>query len=184
METCGRPGAIRIVDPAMADDGRLYPGFAADFPKKIARLLRGADYILPNMTEAALLVGDEPKMAGHTQKELESLVSRLHALGAKNVVLTGVTSGEDGLGTAVSDGKGIVYDFNRRLARTAHGTGDMFASVFAGAVMRGRSAAEAAALAADIVCIAIESTAPDHVYGVSFENAIPALVRALAKEIQ
>jgi len=179
MATCGRPGAIRIVDPAMADDGKLYPGFAADFPKKIARLLEGADYILPNMTEAALLVGDEPKMSGHTQEGIESLVSRLHALGAKNVVLTGVTSGEDGLGTAVSDGKGIVYDFNRRLARTAHGTGDMFASVFAGSVMRGKSAAEAAALAADIVCIAIESTAPDHVYGVSFENAIPALVRAL-----
>jgi len=183
MGSCGRPGAVRIVDPAMADDGELYRGFAPDFPKKIARLLDGADYILPNMTEAALLVGEEPKMSGHTRGEIESLVARLHAMGAKNVVLTGVASGDDALGTAVSDGSKIAYDFNRRLERTAHGTGDMFASVFAGAVMRGKPAVEAAALAADIVCLAIESTEPDHVYGVSFENAIPALVRAFGSMV-
>ena len=178
MKTCGRPGAVRIVDPAMADDGVLYPGFARDFPSKVKRLIEGADYILPNMTEAALLVGEEPKMSGHDREELEGLVSRLHALGAKNVVLTGVTFDADSLGTAVSDGKSVVYDFNKRLARMAHGTGDIFASVFAGSVMRGKSALEAAALAADIVCIAIESTASDHVFGVSFENAIPTLVDA------
>ena len=180
MRTCGRPGAIRVVDPAMADDGELYRGFAPDFPKKIARLLDGADYMLPNMTEAALLVGEEPKMCGHTRGELESLITRLHALGARNVVLTGVTFDADSLGTAVSDGRSVAYDFNPRLSRTSHGTGDIFASVFAGAVMRGKSAVEAAALAADIVCMSIESTAPDHMYGVSFENAIPALVRAFA----
>ena len=179
MRTCGNPGALRFVDPAMADDGELYRGFLPDFPAKIARLLDGADYILPNMTEAALLVGDEPKMFGHSRAELESLVSRLHAFGAKNVVLTGVTFDADSLGTAVSDGKDVVYDFNPRLERTSHGTGDIFASVFAGSVMRGKTAAEAAALAADIVCLAIESTAPEHSYGVSFEKAIPALVRAL-----
>ena len=178
MKTCGRPGAVRIVDPAMADDGELYRGFKPDFPSKARRLVDGADYILPNMTEAALLVGDEPKMSGHDRAEIEGLVSRLHALGAKNVVLTGVTFEADMLGTAVSDGTSVVYDFNRRLSRMAHGTGDIFASVFAGSVMRGKTAVEAAALAADIVCAAIESTAPDHVFGVSFENAIPDLVRA------
>ena len=178
METCGKPGAMRIVDPAMADDGELYRGFAPDFPSKIKRLVEGADYILPNMTEAALLVGDEPKMSGHDREDLERLISRLHALGARNVVLTGVTFDADSLGTAVSDGSSVAYDFNRRLARMAHGTGDIFASVFAGSVMRGKTALEAAALAADIVCMAIESTSPDHRFGVSFENAIPALVDA------
>ena len=178
METCGRPGAMRIVDPAMADDGELYRGFAADFPSKIARLCAGADYILPNITEAALLVGEEPVLSGHTRGYIESLVSRLHGFGAKGVVLTGVSFEPGTLGTAVSDGRAISYDFNPRLARTAHGTGDMFASVFSAAVVRGKPAAEAAALAADVVCLAIESTEPDHLYGVSFENAIPALVKA------
>lgn len=178
MKTCGRPGAMRFVDPAMADDGELYRGFAGDFPAKIARLCSGADYILPNMTEAALLVGERPVLSGHSREYVESLVSRLHALGAKNVVLTGVSFERDMLGTAVSNGDKIEYDFNPRLARTSHGTGDIFASVFSAAVLRGKAAAEAAVLAADVVCSAIESTEPDHLYGVSFETVIPALVKA------
>ena len=174
VKTCARPGAVRIVDPAMADNGRLYTGFAADFPKKMARLVDGADYVLPNLTEAALLVGDEPKMK-LARDEVELLVTKLHGLGAKNVILTGVSFRDDELGSAISDGRSIVYDFNPRLVRTSHGTGDVFASVFAGAVLRGRSAADAAALAADIVCDAIKATDDDHWYGVSFEKTIPAL---------
>jgi len=176
MKTCGNPGALRIVDPAMADDGVMYPGFAKDFPSKIAKLCNGADYILPNMTEAAFLVGAKPKLSGHTRGEIEDLAGRLLALGAKTVVLTGVSFDEGSLGTAVCDGSSIVCDFNPRLERTFHGTGDIFASVFAGSVMRGKTAPEAAALAADIVCAAIKATEPDHKFGVSFEKAIPALV--------
>ena len=182
MKTCAKPGAVRIVDPAMADNGVLYSGFAPDFPKKMARLCAGADYILPNLTEAALLAGEDPKTAVRTKADVERLAARLHALGAKTVVLTGVSLDADGLGTAVSDGSGIVYDFNPRLPRSSHGTGDVFASVFAGAVMRGRTAAEAAALAADIVCAALKATDADHWYGVSFEKVIPDIVRALGRE--
>ena len=175
METCGKPGALRFVDPAMADDGEMYRGFTADFPSKIARLLDGADYILPNMTEAAFLADDRPRLSSHSRDYIESLISRMHALGARNVVLTGVSFSPDELGVAVSDGKSVQYDFNRRLERTAHGTGDMFASVFAGAVLRGKSALDAAALAADIVCAAIEATPPDHTYGICFESTISRL---------
>ena len=174
VKTCARPGAVRIVDPAMADNGRLYTGFAADFPKKMARLVDGADYVLPNLTEAALLVGDEPKMK-LSRDEVERLVAKLHGIGAKNVILTGVSFKDDELGSAISDGRSIVYDFNPRLVRTSHGTGDVFASVFAGAVLRGKTAAEAAALAADIVCESIKATEDGHWYGVSFEKTIPAL---------
>ena len=179
MKTCARPGAVRIVDPAMADNGVLYAGFAADFPSKMARLVAGADYVLPNLTEAALLAGRAPKLEGYTKAELEDLIAALHALGAKNVVLTGVSFEPGLLGSAVSDGKSVTYDFNPRLARAMHGTGDVFASVFAGAVLRGKSAPDAAALAADVVCAAIEATEPDHWYGVSFEKVIPFLVSRL-----
>ena len=174
MERCAAPGAIRIVDPAMADAGVLYKGFAPDFPSKMARLVKGADYVLPNLTEAALLTGCEP-----FREDPETLIAKLVALGAKNVVLTGVSRGENELGSAVGGGGSVVYDFNPRLSRMSHGTGDVFASVFAGAVLRGKSAAEAAALAADIVCAAIEATDEDHWYGVSFEKVIPLLVGRL-----
>ena len=184
FKTCAKADAIRIVDPAMADDGRLYQGFAADFPSKMARLCAGADYLLPNLTEAALLTGEDAAQIGsfsaHPSREtIERMIAKLHALGVKNVVMTGVSFEADKVGTAVSDGKSIVYDFNPRQPRNTHGTGDVFASVFAGACLRGKSAAEAAALAADIVCEAIAVTEPSHVYGVSFEKVIPTLVSRL-----
>lgn len=179
VRTCSNPDAIRIVDPAMADNGVLYRGFAPDFPRKMAKLCAGADYLLPNLTEAALLVGREPKLADYTQGEIEDLIAALHALGAKNVVLTGVSFDSAELGSAVSDGSSVAYDFNPKLGRMSHGTGDVYASVFAGAVLRGKSALEAAALAADVVCEAIRLTDADHWYGVSFEKAIPYLVKSL-----
>ena len=192
MRTCAAPDAIRIVDPAMADNGVLYRGFAADFPSKMARLCKGADYLLPNLTEAALLAGEDPVFFGAgavgvsgtgasrpRREDIERLISKLHTLGVKHVILTGVSFSGTELGTAVSDGKSVKYDFNPRNPRNSHGTGDVFASVFAGAVLRGKSAFEAASLAADIVCAAIEATEADHWYGVSFEKVMPGLIAAL-----
>ena len=179
MASCANDGALRIVDPAMADNGRLYAGFADDFPSKMARLCNGADYILPNLTEAALLVGDKPKLEGCTRDEIERLIGKLHGIGAKNVVLTGVSFEPNLLGSAISDGDTIEYDFNPKLKQMSHGTGDVYASVFAGALLRGRSALAAAALAADIVCESIRQTEDGHWYGVSFERAIPMLADAL-----
>ena len=185
-KNCANPGAIKIVDPAMADAGALYKGFAADFPKKMARLVAGCDYVLPNLTEAALLCGIDPLEVvgpafhrGPDSPMIERLIAGLHALGAKNVILTGVERGENELGSAVSDGTKIEYDFNEKLPRMSHGTGDVYASVFAGAVLRGKSALEAASLAADVVCAAIKATDDDHWYGVSFEKTIPFLSRVL-----
>ena len=181
MSSCAKPGAVRVVDPAMADNGVLYAGFAADFPSKMAELCRGADYLLPNLTEAALLTGVAPRLAGYSRADIESLVAALHALGARNVVLTGVSFGDDELGTAVSDGETVRYDFNPRQPSFFHGTGDVFASVFAGAILRGKSAFDAAALAADIVCLAIQATDKDHWYGVSFEKTIHELSSAFER---
>ena len=188
MRSAAAPSAVRIVDPAMADNGKLYPGFAPDFPEKMAKLCKGANYLLPNLTEASLLVGEKEVssefLARQTQKGVEEIISRLHELEVSTVVLTGVSLDGESVGTAVSDGKEIVYDFNPRNPRSSHGTGDVFASVFSGAILRGASAAEAAALAADFVCECINLTSPDHWYGVSFERAIPYLVERISKEIR
>lgn len=184
LKTCANEGAIKFIDPAMADDGVMYPGFAADFPEKIKRLCAEADYLLPNLTEAAFLTGDDPAFGMGTRKltreDVERLIGNLHKLGPKHVVLTGVSFEEGLLGTAVSDGKTIVYDFNVKNPRKSHGTGDMFASIFAGGVMRGKTPVEAAAIAADVICAAIELTEVDHWHGISFERAIPLLVEKMA----
>ena len=179
MDKCAAPGALRIVDPAMADNGVLYPGFADDFPAEMRRLCAGADCILPNLTEAALLLGRRPVLEGYDRKFVEDLLAALLGIGAKSVILTGVTFEASKLGVATFDGGEPRYYFNDRNPHSSHGTGDLYASVFAGAKMRGWGTPEAAALAADVVCEALAQTPLSHWYGVCFEKALPYLVKRL-----
>ena len=180
MEHCAEENAVRIVDPVMADNGELYAGFDDDFPKKLGRLCDGADYILPNLTEAALLLGEKPVLEGYDRPYIEGLVKRLHGTGAKNIVLTGVSFDDAKIGFAMYDGRKTVYYFNDKAERMSFGTGDVYASVFAGALMRGLPAFGAASLAADIVRLCLLDTPVEHWYGVNFENVLPELIRRLS----
>lgn len=177
MQETARPGALRIVDPVMGDGGKLYPGFDDDFPQEMCRLCNGADVIMPNLTEAALLLGEEYRTE-YEQAYIEQTVKRLHALGAKNVVLTGVSLEPNKLGVACYDGNEILYYFTDRLDVSMHGTGDCYASSFAGALMRGHSILESASIAADFVVETIRQSMgdPSHWYGVKFEKVLPYLI--------
>jgi pyridoxine kinase len=183
FQKAARQGAVKIVDPAMADNGKLYAGFDADFPKEMARLVAAADYALPNLTEASFLLGQEYIESGYDKAYIEKTIAGLHKLGAKNVILTGVSFEPSKLGVAVSDGTKIEYYFNDRLPALMHGTGDVYASAFAGALLRGKPVLEAAAIAADFVVESMKKTLGDdsHFYGVKFEKAIPFLVNRLEK---
>ena len=182
MDKAAAPGALRIVDPAMADNGKLYAGFDADFPSEMAKLCRGADYILPNLTEASFLLGIPYVGSDYDQNYIEKVCRDLHKLGAKNVILTGVSFEKDKLGVAVFNGATFDYYFTERLDASLHGTGDIYSSAFAGALLRGKSPLEAASLAADFVVESIKHTLDDkdHWYGAKFEKAIPYLVKRLA----
>ena len=183
FQKSARAGAVKIVDPAMADNGKLYAGFDDDFPKEMARLVAEADYALPNLTEASFLLGQEYIESGYDKAYIEKTIAGLHKLGAKNVILTGVSFEPSKLGVAVSDGTKIEYYFNDRLPALMHGTGDVYASAFAGALLRGKPVLEAAAIAADFVVESMKKTLGDdsHFYGVKFEKAIPFLVQRLEK---
>lgn len=181
MEKVARPGALRIVDPAMADNGSLYAGFGPDFPKQMAKLCNGADFLLPNLTEASLLLGIPYVGADYDQAYIEKVCHDLTKLGAKNVILTGVSFEKSKLGVACLYNGKMEYYFTDRLDAAMHGTGDVYASVFAGALMRGKSPLEAASIAADFVVESMKQTLGDkeHWYGVKFEKAIPYLVQRL-----
>ena len=181
MKHTARSGALKIVDPAMADNGKLYAGFDADFPKEMAKLCKGADFILPNLTEASFLLGIPYAGSDYDQAYIEKVCRDLHKLGAKNVILTGVSFEKDKLGVAVFDGVNFDYYFTERLDASLHGTGDIYSSAFAGSLMRGKSVIEAASIAADFVVESIKHTLgdKDHWYGAKFEKAIPYLVSRL-----
>ncbi len=181
FKKAARPGAVKIVDPAMADNGVLYAGFDDDFPKEMAKLVAAADYVLPNLTEASLLLGQKYIAGGYDQNYIEETAKSLHSMGAKNVILTGVSFDPKKLGVATYDGSKFRYYFTKRLDASMHGTGDVYASAFSGALMRGKSTLDAASLAADFVVESMKQTLDDkdHFYGVKFERAIPYLVKHL-----
>lgn len=183
IKETSRKDALVVVDPVMADNGKMYPGFAKDFPKKMAELCNGADVILPNLTEASFLLGTEYCSENYTKDYIENICSRLLKLGAKNVVLTGVSFEKDKLGVAVCNGETVEYYFTEKLPVQMHGTGDVFASAFTGSLCNGKTLLESAKIAANFVVESIKATIrdKDHWYGVKFEKAIPYLVKALEK---
>jgi pyridoxine kinase len=180
FDTCGKDGALRIVDPAMADNGKLYAGFDEAFAKTMGELCSAADIILPNITEACLVTGTEYQEE-YGRQYILGLEKKLAAMGPKTVVLTGVSYAPDRTGVAVYENGIEHYYEHRRLSKNCHGTGDVFASAFTGAMMRGHSAYEAAKIAADFVVVCMENTIDDadHWYGVKFEPMLPELIKAL-----
>lgn len=184
MEKTARPNALRIVDPVMADNGKLYAGFDADFPAEMLRLCKGADVIMPNITEASFLLGVPYPGEDYDQPYIEKFVRDLREkTEAKNVILTGVSLEKGRLGCAVFDGAKFDYYFAERLDVAMHGTGDAYASAVAGSLLRGKPLVEAAAIGADFVVESIRQTLgdKDHWYGVKFEKALPYLIKRLGE---
>lgn len=180
FETCGKPGCVRIVDPAMADNGKLYAGFDLEFAKCMGRLCESADYVLPNITEASLITGMEYKET-YDEAYVSEIVRKMAALGPRSVILTGVSYEPSTTGVVVyEDGKESYYK-HHRLPKGSHGTGDVYAASFTGALVRGFSSYDAARIAADYTVRCIENTQddPDHWYGVKFESVLPELIKML-----
>lgn len=177
---------LAFVDPAMADNGVLYTGFTPEFARHMSTLCAMADIIVPNITEAAFMLDVEYKESGYDKEYVEDILRKLVSLGAKKAVLTGVSFDEKELGVAMYDSETdeFFYYFNEKIPVKFHGTGDIFASVCVGALMRGLDLKDALKVAADFVVECIKITIPEkdeHWYGVQFEKAIPYLLKSIEK---
>ena len=171
---------VIIVDPAMADNGKLYPGFDSAFVDRMKVLVSKANYVLPNITEACLLTATEYP-SEYDEDFIDELLKRMVSIGAKTVVLTGVSYKEGHTGVVVFDGKKKQYYEHRRIKKNCHGTGDVFASAFTGLLLSGKEPITAASIAADYTVSCIENTIDDadHWYGVKFEPILPQLINAV-----
>ena len=128
IQTCTKSGAPAIIDPAMADNGKLYPAFNADYVEAMKTLVALADFLLPNISEAAFLTGKEYRET-YDEAYVADLAEALHDLGAKTVVLTGIGYRPGKTGVAVSSpGTDMYYYEHRKIAQGCHGTGDVYAS--------------------------------------------------------
>ena len=173
-------GCITIVDPAMADGGKLYPAFDQAFVEEMRSLAFSADIILPNITEACFLTGIEYKEK-YDEAYINELIRALQKAGAKTVVLTGVGYTDDTTGVVVSDEKGTQYYKHEKISKGSHGTGDVYSSAFAGALLHGFDTYKSAVIAADYTVACIKNTVGDssHWYGVKFEPVLPLYIKLL-----
>lgn len=174
-----------VIDPAMADHGKLYKGFTNDFARAMAQLSSKADLVVPNLTEAAFMLGI-PYTENYDEDYIRDVLKRLTDLGAKRAALTGITFDKTKLGVYAYDSTTDKYFsyYNDYLPVAYHGTGDIFASAAVGALMRGHSVESALSVAVDYTLECIRLTMADserRTYGVNFEQAIPYYIKRLEK---
>ena len=171
------PGGVKIVDPAMGDGGKLYPAFDRDYVAAMKRLVAASDVTLPNITEAAFLTGMEYREE-YDEAYVRALCEALCQMGAGSVVLTGVGYEAGKTGVAVYEQGELRYYCHARIPKGSHGTGDIYASAFVGAWLRGKDKLTAAAIAADytVECILATQDDPEHWYGVKFEPLLGKLM--------
>lgn len=186
MKTFRREDTLIVVDPVMADNGKLYPAFDMEYVRKNAQLCAQADIIVPNITEAALLTGMEYRET-YDSSYIRALLAGLNELGAGISILTGVSLENGKTGVMGYDRKtGTCHSYqNRRIDAAYHGTGDLFSSTFVGELMRGKDWRDAMRIAADYTAHTIEVTLhnPDRPwYGVDFEATIPELIGGQQEE--
>ena len=173
-------GCLKIVDPAMADNGNLYPGFDAAFVEAMKDLCKEADYVVPNITESCFLTGMDYRTE-YDRAYIDEMLAALTELGCKNVILTGISYAPGKTGIVVyENGKYAYYEHDKE-PNSCHGTGDIYASAFVGALVRGNSAYDAARIAADytVECIRCTAKLDNHWYGAAFEPVLGKLIEML-----
>lgn len=180
VERLKKIGGVAVVDPVMGDGGKLYSACTKGLCGAMRELCAHADVIVPNLTEAAFLLGVScDSLTGSGGEGLE-LVRLLSEGGRRSVVLTGVSDGADQVGAACYDRESgqTALVTARRVEGQYHGTGDIFASVLTGALVKGASLAAAAERAAEFVSLcAARTKAQDYPRreGVDFEPLLSRL---------
>lgn len=151
------PGAFKLVDPVMGDGGRFYTALENSL-EGMREVCRRADLILPNLTEACFLLGKPLPEGPLEAPAAEALAAELTGL-CPDAVVTGLPMGKYVGVTGAGREKFLVRKL--RLERNFPGTGDLFAAVLAGSLLRGNALCAAADAAAELVWQAINTTPPE-----------------------
>ena len=170
-----------LVDPVMGDHGKPYRTCTPDLCAKMRQLADQADCITPNWTEAALLLDEDYANRPTEETGIRNWLERLSLDGKRSVVLTGVSLTEGQIGAGYFDRITGTTGFTMTHQEPAHfpGTGDLFASVLLGALMRGDELPGSVRQAVDFVqrCVACTlEVGTQPLEGVQFEPLLKELV--------
>lgn len=165
LKSINKDNSLIVFDPIFADNGKYYSNFNKDYSDNLTKIIKYADIITPNFTEACILVEEKIK-TGISRDELLIVCRKLHKQGCKNVVITSVPLlNECKLGIAIYNGEDDSMEIISRdkLLNSYPGTGDIFTSVLIGLLLNGVSLSESVKKACIFVerCI-IESSQYDY----------------------
>ena len=172
-----------LVDPVMGDDGKTYTNFSKDLLYKIREMVKEADIITPNLTELILLADKKPgnimNLKGDSLiDEIRHLSEEVAGDNEKIVAVTGIPMEEsDEVGNFILE-NGVSRIISSKSNQVHYsGTGDLFAAVFLGAYISGKSAFDAADLASRFIYVSIRDTASDTspIAGVEYEKNLKML---------
>ncbi len=175
------PHRLLLVDPVMADNGKMYVTYTEEMCAAMRRLVCRADIVTPNITEACLLT-DTPYTGESPGTEAAlSLCRKIARFGPSTVVLTGLRTGAETVANAVyeSGEDSAVFCEHTRAPGIYPGTGDLFSSALCGGLMRGMDARSAAQKAGAFVSHAVALTlslGADPKDGVLFERCLSDLI--------
>lgn len=175
-----KENSLVIVDPAMGDKGKLYPAFNEEYALKMRELIKEADIILPNITEAAFMSGF-PYQDKYDKEYIEKLLKELSKYTSAKIILTDVSFQKNATGVYIYDNGYFQYYKHHKIGNGYHGTGDIFSSTFVASYLKNRELYLSVKMAADYVyrCINYTQSDKDHWYGVKFEPLLNGLVNKL-----
>lgn len=170
-----------LVDPVMGDHGKPYRTYTPQLCRRMADLAEQADLITPNLTEAAILLGEDYHARPTDEAGTALWLERLSLDGRRSVVLTGVSFQEGLLGAGWLDRKGgsVQFSMARREPGSFGGTGDLFAAVLLGSLLGGHDLAASAEAAVQFVARCVAHTlalGTPPVEGVQFEPLLGELM--------
>ena len=175
-----------LIDPVMGDRGKAYRTITKEHCLNLKELVKLANIITPNITEACLLTNTPWKEQGWGDAELQDVCQKLHALGPDRVVITGLplsSEKEEGFLNFLSCSEDGELHFSRcempSAGQSRHGTGDIFAAILAADAVKGvdfnTSVQKAALFVADCIRLSDRLGIPEP-EGVCFENLLGQLL--------
>ena len=180
FQTMVSDSGMRILDPVMGDNGKLYSGFTEEYVRAMKDLCAEADVIIPNITEACLLT-DTPYPPQTDEDFIKVLAQKLGAL-CPRFILTGASWNQEETGVLVGQEGELWHYSHQKVQGNYHGTGDIFAAAFVGAWRQGKTVEDAVKIAADYTADCIQHTNVNSGCEVQFESLLPKLICKLFQE--
>lgn len=174
-----KDGTKVMVDPVMGDYGKIYSSYTLDMCWEMRRLLKKADLVTPNLTEACQLLDIEyPQNGNISDDDLIKMAKALSDKGPSQVVITGLYD-DKGIKNFIYERGGVVKTFiEPKIGGDRSGTGDAFAAIVAGSLVNGLSLEEAVEKAASFITKVLRYTVELDLpwnYGLPFEEFLTEL---------